>query len=370
MEQAFAISIEKLTLQLPGELALTESLERLPEAYWLDEGGREIEPAPMQRVVLPPAEFPTVDAEIAATAGPALLVNASAAPANAHFVRFGNRDGALTFELLEQASRWTTERTTPPFGAQSVRFEIRIFSELFTDFARFEAHVGELYQELQLIDPFARVHAAGRLRVIGHYARSPRTDGHFRTVPSGDGAERRILGDQVLARWQLSQALGTMPALILIDSSVGGGAGGALFNGRPYWPAWASIAPMQGSVPWVLVAIHELGHAFGLSDEYIDNNIKDNELPPRYDNVSNASHASGLPWNNLAGLPVATPLPTHEDDGTRRDGAPIASLAAFRGAYYRNHHWRPTLHCRMRNYQPVGFCAVCSRIILERFEMP
>ena len=369
MEQAFAISLEEFARQFPGEFGFAEKLERIPEAYWIDEHGRQIEPAPTQQVVLPPAEIATGDAEISASAGPALIVNATAAPADARFIRFEQPDRAVTFDLLEDASPWTTERTTASFGAQSDRFEIRIFSELFADFGRFEAHVDEFYLALRQVDPFTRVDAAGKLRVIGHYATSPGAGGHFRTVPSGNASERRILGNQTYARQRLSHLLGTMPALILIDSPVGGGAGGALANGRPYWPSWASIAPMNGGVPWILVAIHELAHAFGLSDEYIDDKIRDDRLPPRYDNVSNAVRAADLPWNDLANLPAETALPTNENDGTPIDGAPTGPLAAFRGAYYRNHHWRPTRDCRMRNYRPDGFCAVCSRIILKHFAM-
>lgn len=367
MAQAFAISVEEFGRQFLAAFGAEGVLERLPEAYWIDEHGRRIKPAPTEQIVLPPAEFPTGDAEIAANAGPALIVSASAAPATARAIRFEHPDRAVTFELQEQAGRWTTERTTAAFGAESDRFEIRIFSELFTDFGRFEAHVGELYRALRQVDPFTRVDAAGKLRVIGHYATSPGAGGHFRTVPSGKATERRILGDQVYARERLALLLGSMPALILIDSPVGGGAGGSLGNGRPYWPSWASIAPMSAGAPWIMVAIHELAHAFGLSDEYVDGNIKDDQLPPRYANVSNADRAAGLLWNDLAGLPASTALPTHEEDGTPIAGAPAGPIAAFRGAYYRDHHWRPTRDCRMRNYRPGGFCAVCSRIILKQF---
>ena len=78
---------------------------------------------------------------------------------------------------------------------------------------------------------------------------------------------------------------------------------------------------MNGGVPWILVAIHELAHAFGLSDEYIDDKIRDDRLPPRYDNVSNAVRAADLPWNDLANLPAETAL-EQRNDGTPIDEAP------------------------------------------------
>jgi len=338
-------------------------------AEWLDERGDTLGAAEFEEIAFPPYEWPGENRSIKAEALEPVIMSRSHPPDDARSIRFRRGRRSAIFATEAAPAPWVTERTTRVFGGSQPRYEVRIFSEFFTDFDRFEAHVDEFYRALRKVDPFTRVDAAGKLRVIGHYATSPGAGGHFRTVPSGNASERRILGDQAYARQRLSHLLGTMPAMILIDSPVGGGAGGALANGRPHWPSWASIAPMNVGVPWILVAIHELAHAFGLSDEYIDSNIKDDRLPPRYENVSNAVRAADLPWDDLAGLPAATALPTHENDGTPINGAPTGPLAAFRGAYYRNHHWRPTRDCRMRNYRPDGFCAVCSRIILKHFAM-
>jgi len=370
VSQPFTIEHSRLVDGLgQGRMASTFSTVPLA-ATWLDEQGEAIEDAQLEEIVLPPAEWPGRKGVIKAAARDQLIASRTPPPAGAHSIQFRRGGATATFASRPSVEPWTASQRTPAFGSDNEQFEIRVFSELFTDFARFQARVSEFYEALRQVVPFTEVNAAGKLRVVGHYARSPGEGGHFRTVISAKPGERRVHGALEYTRARLELSLNEMPALILIDSAVGGGAGGALGNGRPYWPAWASTGSMGKSTSGLLVAIHELAHGFGLSDEYVDARMAARDLPPRYPNVSNADFAESLGWNDLAALAPTTPLPTHNDTGTPTgDIGSGREVAAYIGAYYAENHWRPSLNCRMRNYEPGGFCRVCSRVIRRTYEM-
>ena len=340
-------------------------------AEWLDERGESLGDAEQEAIVFPPFEWPGEDRSIMAAAREPLITSRHAPPAGVQSIRFSRGPRSATFATESGVAPWVTEHRTSPFGGGPAEYEIPVFSEFFTDAARFEAKVGEFHAVLSSIDPFSQVQAAGRLRVVGYYARSTVPGGNFGTIIKTKDGERRIYGDQGRARGRLATMLPNMPMLILIDSTEAGGAGGMLHNGLPYWPAWASLGSMSGRAGWEEVAVHELAHGFGLSDEYIDRRMATlNNKPPRYDNVSSSLRASALTWNDLARLPDATALPTHRDDGASIDARGGGALAAYQGAYYSDESWRPSLHCRMRDYHPGGFCGVCSRTILALFGMP
>lgn len=339
-------------------------------AEWLDERGDALGDAEFEEVELPPVEWPGEDQSIMAAVRDQIIMSRTAPPDDARSIRFRRGRQFATFATQTVPAPWVTERTTRVFGSNQERYELPIFSELFADFDRFEGMVSALYEALRLVTPFSRVYAAGKLRVVGYYAPTTAPNGHFQTVIKTQHGERRVNGDLGYARSRLASVLAKMPALILIDSDVAGGAGGMLNAGEPYWPAWASLGSMAAGAGWQEVAIHELSHGFGLSDEYIDAAMASQRKPERYGNVSDATQASALSWNDVAGLPVTTALPTHSDSG-----APIAgnqrnrAVAAYQGAFYSTGYWRPSLNCRMRDYDPGGFCQVCSRIIMKMYGM-
>ena len=366
--QRFSIERSELLPKLGGGTH-TFSVSREISAMWLDERGEALEHAELEEVVLPPVEWPGKEQSIMAAAGDRLVMSRTSPPEAAHSIQFRRGGETATFAADSAVEPWATERMTPAFGGDEDRYEVRIFSELFTDFDRFEGMVEAFYDALRQVAPFSRVALEGKLRVVGHYARSTRPDGHFRTIVQGEPGERRIHGDVQYARSRLDRALNAMPALILIDSTMAGGAGGTLSRGLPYWPAWSSLGAMTATASWQMVAIHEFAHGFGLSDEYVDKTMRE-PFPEKYANVSNATLASELRWNDLAQLPAATALPTHNEAGVPTGQiAPGRSVAAYQGAYYSDHDWRPSLTCRMRNYDPGGFCPVCSRIILGVYGM-
>lgn len=341
-------------------------------AEWLDERGDALGDAEFEEVGLPPVEWPGEDRSIIAAARDQIIMSRTPPPDDARSIRFRRGRRSATFDAQSVPEPWVTERTTRVFGSDQKRYELPIFSELFTDFDRFQGKVEALYQALRSVAPFSQVEGAGKLRLVGYYARSPGPNGHFQTVIKTEKGERRVNGKLGYARSRLANALAKMPALILIDSDVAGGAGGVLNAGKPYWPAWASLGSMAANATWEEVAIHEIAHGFGLSDEYIDAAMAaSKDQPERYNNVSDARLASALAWNDLAKLPDTTPLPTHDDSGAPIDGNNHPSVvAAYQGAFYSLRNWRPSPNCRMRNYDPGDFCQVCSRVIRRLYDMP
>ncbi len=139
--------------------------------------------------------------------------------------------------------------------------------------------------------------------------------------------------------------------LVLINNGLGVGAGG-------------SVAKFSSEPGWEKVAIHELGHMFGLADEYecyACNGTDDNRtwggflwLEPWEVNITAHNTRVGLKWEDLV-LP-STPCPTPPS-------VSAGTVGLFEGGgYYSRGLFRPEHSCTMRDLSP-RFCAVCSRAI-------
>jgi hypothetical protein len=108
--------------------------------------------------------------------------------------------------------------------------------------------------------------------------------------------------------------------------------------------------------------LHELGHTFGLVDEYPAGGGWGPNLSLGYD-------LAILPWRDLvlAASPPVPPLPTFgRGDGS--DGISLATVGAFVDpalpGWYRS-QWL----CRMRYSRHEAFCKVCSGYIDRALEM-
>ena len=155
-------------------------------------------------------------------------------------------------------------------------------------------------------------------------------------------------------------------ALVLVNSPIHGGAGGAV--------AVASRA--QSAID---IAIHEIGHAaFGLADEYdfyagcgIDTD-RDRHPPgePAEPNVTLQRNRASLKWR--AFVNSSTPVPTKTNPNctecdTTASPVPAGTVGAFEGAhYYHCDAFRPEFDCRMRKIGTTDFCAVCRQVIRNR----
>ena len=138
------------------------------------------------------------------------------------------------------------------------------------------------------------------------------------------GADGRLnYGNQAKVASVLSQQIPENAqeiAVVLINSSVYGGAGG------PY--AWATT----GDIASAEVMLHEIGHSFaGLADEYVDPALV-NSHPLYLLNSANVTNStSNIPWSAWIG---------HTDE--------LGTVGLYEGGYYRSSGaWRATQNSKM-----------------------
>jgi hypothetical protein len=136
---------------------------------------------------------------------------------------------------------------------------------------------------------------------------------------------------------------------VLIDSADYGGAGSCNPTARPR-VAWATTDHPQS----VLILMHELGHAFGLQDEYEN---KEPDAPKPWRNISKFARPDRTPWKSLANAPRLDHVTCAH--GSDWNGAPDV-VGTFEGAgYHSTGLFRPTIRCRMRELA-APFCPVCA----------
>ena len=129
-----------------------------------------------------------------------------------------------------------------------------------------------------------------------------------------------------------------------------------------------SVAKFSSQPGWERIALHELGHLFGLADEYecyICNGTDDNRtwggflwLEPWEANITSHNQKAGLKWEDLVSPATPCPTPNTVSAGT---------VGLFEGGgYYSRGLYRPELNCKMRSVAEDRFCAVCNREIERR----
>lgn len=127
-------------------------------------------------------------------------------------------------------------------------------------------------------------------------------------------------------------------------------------------------------------ALHELGHVFGLADEYGD--LKEDKFDVNLDmhppdepcepNVTIKSDRNLIKWRDLIDSTTAIPTMCNpacpKCDGTPSPVPPEGTVGAFEGAhYYHCGAYRPEHNCKMRNLGHP-FCAVCERFIEQEMQ--
>jgi hypothetical protein len=193
---------------------------------------------------------------------------------------------------------------------------------------------------------------------------TPRT--YFDASFCGNGIRRLLLVNNATV---LSVAGAQVPqwhvALVAVNSTVYGGAGGAV----------ATFSKAAGALE---IALHEMGHtAFGLADEYeyyagcgVD--VGHDHFPggePAERNVTVNTDRATIKWRNL--IQGTTPLPTTANANCAvcdPQASPVAAgtIGAFEGTrYYHCGCYRPAFNCRMRALNNP-FCGVCQQVIVSR----
>lgn len=249
----------------------------------------------------------------------------------------------------------------PPQQSQAIRgssgWHLRIISERFAAPARFFDACAQLAARMEELEPFRR--PGMRWRVSAHFWPSTGPAGLFRTFdpPAGD---RRVFGeDQVLAKAFLDSLGSRDMGLVLVDSQRRGGAGGV----GEFWPSWSTIVSELNET-WEDVTLHELGHAFGLADEYEANDLTVAEPTPLEPNVAQSFAMLPALWSDLHNAP--SPRPTSSQQPPT-GGWPPDTVGTFKGARYRPDRFRPSQTCRMRQANDQ-FCPVCTELIAARLQ--
>lgn len=264
-------------------------------------------------------------------------------------------------------------------------FVITIIAEMFETWVDFEAKAEEFIDAIRAIDPFRCDDVRPHLGFELIFEPSP-DGGHFGTraaIESMGGAagERRIYGDNQKVRdyvgkeeWRRPRGYGPRDLkLVVINSDVRGGAGMAQ-KGDAVWTTTRNLpaSATNAKENWVDVAIHEVGHAFELDDEY------SHPVPTQPDqmgkNVTMERSIDNAPWQNFdpdrygytidRGRIGGPTLKAEEHGNIHADRIEHAGVfGTFEGAFYMREGWyRPAYDCRMRNTDQ-DFCPWCQELI-------
>ena len=173
--------------------------------------------------------------------------------------------------------------------------------------------------------------------------------------------------------WRGKKADGNM-VLVVVNSTARGGAGGA----RDGTPTWTTITGGANET-WKDVALQEMGHAFGLADEYYTSKGVDNNEPAQLEpNISRHADPANAPWarywadRNQAPWcqPCGTAATLDEQAALTINlfaGRQLYAgrVGTFQGARYdATKYFRPAFDCRM-NHTNVDFCICCQQVIRD-----
>jgi hypothetical protein len=268
----------------------------------------------------------------------------------------------------------------PLIPGNADKWRLLIVAERFQPHQRaaFFAYCMEFVEYLKQQPPFADGDIRQNYQVYACYAKSP-TGGLF---DSRVESERRIFGDPSRVRDYLERHDDGHPALrprkndlvlVLMNLAERGGAGERMNDNI----AWTTPVPWldasgQTLERWPEVALHELGHAFDLDDEYQRAWAGGDDLPVRA-NIRRHAEIDTQPWPMPFDGPAITKLRSNQRNvGAADPDYPTASevttfgsvkVGKFQGARYsKDKFWRSALRCKMR-FTRDPFCAVCQSVI-------
>src|SRR6185503_19573971 len=115
---------------------------------------------------------------------------------------------------------------------------------------------------------------------------------------SPDRQGRLLLGDNGQVKRFVARAP-VQPQLVMVlaDLDERCGAGGTAET-----PAWTSTTAAENE-DWRDIVLHELGHSFGLADEYTDSSQPTPEPNPLEPNVTADPNPAHAPWADLCNHP-------------------------------------------------------------------
>ena len=227
------------------------------------------------------------------------------------------------------------------------KWKLTLVSDLFTTEKAFFDAAAALDGFIRAQPPFNEPATGGRLQIEALFWPSP-AGGLFNTKVDG----RLVFGDNELVKRFLkkAKAKGEL-TIVLVNLGTRGGAGGN--KDRPAWVTITSAPNEQ----WQGVALHELGHSFGLADEYDDSSQTVPEPSKLEPNVTDKRDATKAPWASLVtpGIAVNPTCPAGVVPPM-----PAGVVGTFEGARYKKTgRYRPTAECLMLRTDR-SFCPVCQ----------
>jgi IgA Peptidase M64 len=289
-------------------------------------------------------------------------------------LRYGNREMVVPLEQdLLRPDRGVVEAIPVRSGDYS-GWTLTVLSDCFlaSDRERFLGYCEELVSYLASANPFTRDDVWPLISVVAWWAPTASRLGRF----DCDYVEpRRIYGDARLVKKFMRRrgyrARANDLVLVLVDHDRPGGAGETSDDENIAWASPRVHYPDRET--WFSIALHEIGHAFGLDDEYEE--AWDGAPPKVHGNVSAQDNPLNVPWSYLFADGAAPAILRSVDrqlpPGHFRDHPTDAEIAAyghvaagmFEGARYQTHGWwRSALVCKMR-IASVDFCDHCANMI-------
>lgn len=291
------------------------------------------------------------------------------APQGAEYLHVSQGGESSTYSLESVTAQEADDpEQEQRFTSPTARFVFPVFAERFTDPAPFFAAVKALHTYIIGRAPFNEPGMDSIFALRGYYWRTDPRVGRFDTKDKGyNCVEARskpamtFSGSNADARAALGPYMWEGKyGLVLINSDIRGGAGGQADQGNP---AWASIKSCSGE-DWEAVALHEIGHALGLADEYLDSNLK-KQSRNKEPNCAGSTGAGDVPWHGhyspgMAGSHVYS-IPEQSELGKpgQRPVPKADFVGLFQGARYRDDYYRPSINCLMRYTNCDYFCPIC-----------
>lgn len=287
------------------------------------------------------AWFPT-------TPSAALATNVPPETAVVRVTRFGSVDAFALSDVTDPILRLPDARRS--FPAPGKHWVLAVVSERFADPESFFGAAASLYAFIAGQAPFGESGVSFGMEAL-FWSSDPVT-GLFGASDNRLSNGRVLQGKGNQVRSFVGNAgVDPQKILVIVNSGLRAGAGG---RGRTI-PSWTTITGATNE-PWEAIALHELGHAFGLADEY-DSRYDLDEPNPLEPNVTKESDPARTSWHLLANVAVPpTPTARRGEEGAH----PPDAIGTFQGARYREHdRYRPSPNCRMR-VTTAPFCKVCQ----------